>query len=64
MTIKTTVLLRETINSTLYRSTQIFQRLKRHLKILGASMVTGSKCRTENTQILGATVQNVVARGT
>jgi len=52
------------INSTLYRGTKIFQKFKSHLKILGASMVSWSKSHTEGPQILGALVQNLVARET
>ena len=35
-----------------------------HFKFLGPRMVTWSKFHTENTQILGTTVQNLVTRGT
>jgi hypothetical protein len=44
------------------RGAQIFQKSRSHLKILGARRVTWSKFRTEDPQILGATVQNLVAR--
>jgi hypothetical protein len=35
-----------------------------HLKILGARRVTWSNFHTDNPQILGASVQNIVARTT
>lgn len=52
------------INSALYRGTKILQKFKSHLKILGARMVSWNKSHTERPQILGASVQNLVARET
>jgi hypothetical protein len=43
---------------------QIFQKSRCHLKILGARRAMRRKFHTENPQILGATVQNLVARAT
>lgn len=43
------------------RATQIFQKPGSHLKMLGARRVTWSRFHTEDVQILGATIQNVVA---
>ena len=40
----------------------MFQKPKSHLKILVARRVTCSRFNTEGPQILGATVQNIVAR--
>jgi len=37
---------------------QFFQRATRHLRILGARRVAGSKLHTEDQQIFGVTVQN------
>ena len=39
----------------------IFQRCRHNLKILGTERVTRSKFHSEDPQILGATVQNLVA---
>jgi fructose-1-phosphate kinase PfkB-like protein len=44
------------------RGTKIFQKTRSHLKIPGARRVTQSKFHTEGPQILGAKVQNLVAR--
>jgi hypothetical protein len=44
------------------RGGQIFQSLRRHLKILGARRVTWSKCHTEDSTTFRATLQNLVAR--
>jgi hypothetical protein len=41
----------------------IYLKRNSHRKILGVLWVTWSKFRTEGPQILGATVQNLVARG-
>jgi hypothetical protein len=41
---------------------QIFQKSRSYLKILGAGRVRSSRFHTQNPQILGATLQNVVAR--
>jgi hypothetical protein len=43
---------------------KFFRTFKDHLKILGPTRVTWSKFHTEHPQILGATVQNLVARAT
>jgi hypothetical protein len=40
----------------------MFQKLRIHLKILGAESGTWSNFRTEDMKILGATVKIVVAR--
>jgi len=42
-------------------NTQIFQKSRCHLKVLGARMVTWSKFCTEGPEILGTTVQNLFA---
>jgi hypothetical protein len=42
--------------------TQIFQKSKNHLKILGVRSRTRNKSNTKEPQILGTTVQNLVAR--
>ena len=47
-----------------YRGAQIFRKSRSHLKILGARRVIWSKLHREDPQILGATVQNVVAKAT
>jgi hypothetical protein len=39
---------------------QIFQRSRHYLKILGTERVTRSKFHSEDPQILGATLQNLV----
>jgi hypothetical protein len=39
---------------------QIFQRYRHYLKILGTERLTRSKFHSEDPQILGATVQNLV----
>jgi len=41
---------------------QIFQKSGSRLKILGAQSVTRSTFHTENSKMLGCTVQNLVAR--
>ena len=41
---------------------QIFHKSRSHLRILGTGRVTRSKFHTDDPQILGATVQNPVAR--
>jgi len=41
---------------------QIFQQCKRHLRIVGAIRVTCSKFHSEDPQILGTTVESLVAR--
>jgi hypothetical protein len=46
------------------RSAQIFQKSRSYLKILGARRVTWSKFHSEEPQILGAMVQNLVAWAT
>jgi hypothetical protein len=48
------------------RSEQIFNKSRRHLKILEARIVTWSKFHNEEPQIglLGATVRNLVATAT
>jgi len=43
------------------RGEQIFQKSRNHVKILGAQRVTLSKFHTEDPQILGIIVQNLVA---
>jgi hypothetical protein len=43
------------------RDAQILQKYKRHLKFLGARRMESSKFRTEDTQILGTILQNLVA---
>jgi len=43
---------------------QILQKFRSHHRIVGASGVTCSKSHTENPQILGTTVQNLVAQAT
>jgi hypothetical protein len=45
----------------IFRGLQIFQKSSRQLKILGPRRVAGSKFYTEYPQILGTTVQNLVA---
>jgi hypothetical protein len=47
-----------------YVYTIFFQKSSSHLKILGARNVTWSKFHTDDPQILGATVQNLVVRAT
>jgi hypothetical protein len=42
-------------------SLQVFQKSRSHLTIRGAKMVTCIKFHTEGCQILGTSVQNVVA---
>ena len=42
----------------------MFQKCKSHLKILGAWRVTWSKYHTKDPQVLGSTVQNLVAAAT
>jgi hypothetical protein len=46
------------------RGLQIFQKFGNNLKSLGTRMVIRSKFRTEDPQILSATVRNLVARVT
>jgi hypothetical protein len=46
------------------RDAQLFQKSKRHLKILGARRMTHSKFNNKDPQLLGATVQNSVAMAT
>jgi hypothetical protein len=46
------------------RGAQIFQRSTIHLQILGARSMSLSKYHTEDPQILGATVKNLVATAT
>jgi hypothetical protein len=46
------------------QSAQILQKSRNHLKILGARTVTCSKFRPKGPQILGATIQNLVAMPT
>jgi hypothetical protein len=46
------------------RGTQIFQKYRSHLQILGTRRVTWSKFHTEDWQILGAMVQNLVTQVT
>ena len=46
------------------RAVRIFQKYGNHLKITGASRVTWHRYRTEEPQIFGASVHNVVARTT
>jgi hypothetical protein len=48
----------------LLRFPQMLQKSRRHLKILGARMVIRSEFRTGDPQLLGATVQNIVALAT
>ena len=48
----------------LTRGTQNFHKSTGHLQIVGAIRVTRSKFHTENPQMLGVTVQNLVARAT
>ena len=43
------------------RAGQVFQKPGCHLKLLGARRLTLSRFHTEDAQILGATIQNVVA---
>jgi hypothetical protein len=43
------------------KSAQIFRNSRSHLQVPGTRRVTWCKFRTEDPQILGATVQNVVA---
>jgi hypothetical protein len=55
----------KTKQSTVYaRGAQISQQSRSHLKILGARRVTETKFHTEDPQILGVTVQTVVATAT
>jgi hypothetical protein len=49
--------------STVGKCAEIFQKSTNHLKILSARQVTRSKFHTKDTQIFGATVQNVVWHG-
>ena len=42
------------------RGGQVFQNSRSHLKIFGAKTETGKKLHTEDPQILGATVQNII----
>jgi hypothetical protein len=42
------------------RGGQVFQKSRNHLKSFGAKTETWKKFHTEGTQILGATVQNIV----
>jgi len=46
------------------RGAQNFQKSKGHLKIVGARRVTQSKFHNEYPQVLGTTIQNVVAMAT
>ena len=41
----------------IWKEAQIFQKSSSNLKILGGIRVTGSKFNTEDTQILGASVE-------
>jgi hypothetical protein len=54
----------ETLLTYSTRNDQIFQKCRSHLKILGASRMTRSKFHTEDPQILGVTVENLVTRAT
>ena len=45
-------------------SVRILQKSSSHLQLLGVTRVTWSKFHIEDPQILGATVQNLVARAT
>ena len=47
-------------NLTFMQGLRDFQKSNSHLKILGVRRVKRSKFHTEDPQILGATVQNVV----
>jgi len=44
------------------RDSQIFQKSRNHLKILGSKRVTGSKFHTQDPQILVATLQSYLSR--
>ena len=46
------------------RDAEVFQKSRSHFKILGARWVTQDTLHTEDPQISGATVQNLVARAT
>jgi hypothetical protein len=46
------------------RVAQMFQKSRRFLKILDAIRTTRNKCHTEDSQILGVTVQILVAMAT
>jgi hypothetical protein len=48
----------------LSRGAQVFQKSRSHLKVLDARVVTVNNLRTKNLQILGPTVQNLVAQVT
>jgi hypothetical protein len=47
-----------------YRSSQIFQTSRCHLKILGACKVTVSKFHSEDPQIFGTNLQNLITATT
>jgi hypothetical protein len=42
---------------------KLFQKSRNHLKIIGAKVATCSKIHTEDTQMLVATLQDLVAWG-
>jgi hypothetical protein len=44
------------------QGTQIFQKSRRSLKIVGATRVTWRKCHTEDPQTFGAIEKNWIAR--
>ena len=46
------------------KNVQIFQKSRRHLKILGTGMVTWSRFQTDDPQVLGTTVHYVFTRAT
>jgi hypothetical protein len=46
------------------RGAQVFQKPRRHLKILDTRIAAQSKHHTDDPEIFGATVPNLVARAT
>ena len=52
---------RATLYRAYIRGAQFFQKGRIHLKIMGVGRVTSSKFLSEDPQILGDTVQNLVA---
>jgi hypothetical protein len=60
--VKVTFLVNKNSNHcALHEGAQIFKKSRNHVKILGAQRVTLSKFHAEDPQLLGTTVQNLVA---